>query len=60
MNICGRCYADVEEIFKPYCNEKPEYKTKNIPLGMYHCPECGAMCLAGSPHPYVCKECLKR
>lgn len=21
------------------------------PIGMYHCPECGEMVLAGSPHP---------
>jgi hypothetical protein len=21
------------------------------PLGQYHCPYCGAMCLAGLPHP---------
>lgn len=22
-----------------------------VPLGQYHCPYCGAMVLAGSPHP---------
>jgi hypothetical protein len=22
-----------------------------VPLGQYHCPWCGAMCLAGTPHP---------
>lgn len=21
------------------------------PIGMYHCPDCGAMVLAGVPHP---------
>ena len=22
-----------------------------VPLGMYHCRYCGAMCVAGVPHP---------
>jgi hypothetical protein len=22
-----------------------------VPLGQYHCPYCGAMCVAGVPHP---------
>jgi hypothetical protein len=24
---------------------------KGAPMGQYHCPYCGAMCLAGVPHP---------
>jgi len=24
---------------------------KNAPIGMFHCPECGEMVLAGMPHP---------
>lgn len=24
---------------------------KGAPMGMYHCPYCGAMCVAGLPHP---------
>jgi len=24
---------------------------KDAPIGQYHCPYCGAMCLAGLPHP---------
>lgn len=24
---------------------------KDAPIGMYHCPECGEMVLAGAPHP---------
>lgn len=23
----------------------------NMPIGMYHCPYCGAMVIAGVPHP---------
>lgn len=23
----------------------------DVPMGMYHCGYCGAMCLAGQPHP---------
>lgn len=23
----------------------------SAPIGQYHCPYCGAMCLAGLPHP---------
>ena len=22
-----------------------------VPMGQYHCPWCGAMCIAGMPHP---------
>lgn len=22
-----------------------------VPMGMYHCPHCGEMCVAGVPHP---------
>lgn len=22
-----------------------------VPMGMYHCPYCGEMCVAGVPHP---------
>ena len=24
---------------------------KDAPIGMFHCPECGEMVLAGMPHP---------
>ena len=24
---------------------------RGLPMGMYHCPECGAMVLAGMEHP---------
>lgn len=31
------------------CNYQPELVTG--PIGMFHCPECGKMVLAGYPHP---------
>ena len=55
---CGRCYDDTET-FPPNCDEKPEVLA-GAPLGMYHCPDCGAMVLAGIPHPNLCRRCLDR
>ena len=55
--MCGRCYEEVDELFPPNCQEKSEEKGD---LGMYHCPDCGAMILGGIPHPRLCKRCLDR
>ena len=57
--MCGRCYAEVTEVFTANCNEKPE-KLINAPIGMYHCPDCGAMVVAGVEHPPMCKMCIDR
>lgn len=57
--MCGRCYADVDEVFPPNCQEKPE-KLIGQPIGQYHCPDCGAMVMAGLPHPELCAQCLCR
>jgi len=59
MEMCGRCYDDVEELFPSTCKEKPELLA-GAPLGQYHCPDCGAMVMAGIPHPTVCKRCLNK
>lgn len=56
--MCGRCYAETDELFEANCQEKPE--EEHGPVGMYHCPDCGAMLLAGLPHPWLCKACLER
>jgi len=53
---CGRCYAENVELFPATCNEKPEER-RGEPIGMYHCPDCGAMLIAGLPHPTVCALC---
>jgi len=54
--MCGRCYRTVDELFPPSCAEKPEFLT-HAPIGQYHCPDCGAMLLAGVPHPHLCGLC---
>ena len=58
--LCGRCYDEVEsdeDLQEAPCNEKPE-RFLGQPIGMYHCPDCGAMVLAGMEHPKVCKKCI--
>ena len=57
MSICGRCYDEDIEVFKPNCHEDP---MKIIGCGQYHCPECGAMLLSGLPHPDMCQKCIRR
>ena len=32
------------------CPEDP-MTLRGQPIGMYHCPYCGVMCVAGLPHP---------
>ena len=59
VKMCGRCYDIVDELFPANCSEKPE-DLLGQPIGMYHCPDCGAMLLAGVPHPSLCKRCLDR
>lgn len=55
--MCCLCSAE-GELVDAGCAEKPE-RYAGTALGMYHCPDCGAMVLAGLPHPQVCKECRK-
>ena len=57
MQICGRCFDYAREVYPANCEEKPETLI-GLPLGQYHCPDCGAMVIAGVPHPTVCKPCL--
>ncbi len=38
------------------CAEEPELLA-GAPIGMYHCPDCGAMVVAGFPHPPLCLLC---
>ena len=55
---CGRCYDEVTQVFEANCAEKPEDQTSA--LGMYHCPDCGMMLVAGIPHFKMCQACLDR
>jgi hypothetical protein len=60
--ICGRCYEEAAELFTATCTgfgAKPE-ELAGHPIGMYHCPDCGAMVLAAVPHPELCRRCLDR
>ena len=59
MDMCGRCYEVVSKVFTANCSEKPEL-LKGQPLGQYHCPDCGAMIIAGIKHPPMCKKCIDR
>jgi len=58
-NLCGRCYDEVDKLFAANCKEKPELLI-GMPIGMYHCPNCGAMLVAGFLHPELCIKCIKR
>lgn len=55
--LCGRCYDETSVLYPANCEEKPE---EQIHLGMYHCPDCGAMVLGGFHHPRLCRQCLER
>jgi hypothetical protein len=57
--MCCRCYDEADELLPANCAEKPEL-LRGAPLGMYHCPECGAMVLAGVPHGDLCRRCHDR
>jgi len=59
LPMCGRCYDTDVPTFPANCAEKPE-ALAGAPIGMYHCPDCGAMVLAGLPHPDLCQRCLDR
>jgi hypothetical protein len=59
FGMCGRCYDDDLQLFPANCNEKPE-ALAGAPLGQYHCPDCGAMVVAGLPHPPMCRVCIER
>ena len=55
--LCGRCY-DEGPLEPAPCAEHPEQR--DAALGMYHCPECGAMLLGGFPHFPLCHRCATR
>lgn len=57
--MCGRCYDFVDKTYTANCFEKPEL-LKEQAMGQYHCPDCGAMLLAGIPHPPLCGRCIDR
>lgn len=55
--ICCLCYDEAgNDLRAAPCNEKPELLV-GVPLGMYHCPDCGAMLCAGFEHGPMCEQC---
>lgn len=54
--LCGKCFSEEAELFDSPCREKPELLRGTL-MGMYHCPDCGTMLVAGFPHPKVCARC---
>lgn len=37
------------------CTHEPR-EMNGMPIGQYHCPDCGVMVLAGLPHPEICEH----
>lgn len=58
MELCIRCLVETNELFKAPCQEDPLLQL-GAPIGMYHCPDCDAMILAGFPHPKLCLKCIE-
>lgn len=56
-HLCCACFAEGVGLVETNCLEKPE-RLLGQPLGMYHCPDCGAMIMAGLTHPPICKRCF--
>lgn len=55
--MCARCMAEVPLGPAP-CTEDPKLLA-NTAIGMYHCPDCGSMVLAGVEHPPLCEHCAR-
>lgn len=56
IDLCICCLAENVKLSPARCAEKPEH-LQGLPIGMYHCPECGVMLIAGLPHPDLCDSC---
>lgn len=56
LGTCGRCYAERVVVLPADCDDPRPFGN----LGMYHCPDCGAMILGGLPHPALCLLCFMR
>ena len=50
MVEAASCDAHIEIKFMNLCKHDPK-QYAGFPIGMYHCPECGQMVLAGMDHP---------
>ena len=54
--LCARCLMDVDKLYPAPCNHDPSKVVG--PIGQYHCPVCGTMLIAGSPHFEICGNCV--
>ena len=52
--LCARC-GNWGTIHPPKCRHKSELEQGAI--GMYHCPDCGTMLMAGMNHFHLCQTC---
>jgi len=58
--MCGMCYRSHSSdapliVSAARCPEQPESRS-HTGVGLYPCPDCGAMLLAGMSHPALCDE----
>lgn len=57
--LCGRCYDEVPIATLREANCRPTLG-HDVPIGQYHCPDCGGTVIAGIPHPKLCVRCYTR
>ena len=55
LPFCAACLQEFP-LSEALCAERPETRIGQ-PMGMYHCPACGAMLVAGMKHPMICDNC---
>jgi hypothetical protein len=52
--VCGRCHAEVAEVFPANCAPTPTLDLID------RCVDCQATLTHGEPHPPLCKRCIER
>lgn len=52
--FCCACYEDGKLVSAPCVSPA---MLLAMPIGMFHCPTCGAMLVAGCEHPPLCEKC---
>lgn len=56
--LCARCMDELPEDQARQCGHDP--RDVHGAVGMYHCPDCAAMVLAGLEHGPLCPTCAER
>jgi hypothetical protein len=59
--LCARCYSEdaLDNHVEFACSHDPRAPSDAPGIGMYHCPDCDAMVLAGHHHGPVCRHCAE-